>query len=413
MKKSAPTRLVYLDSQDYSKLADAETGLRELHLRPVLDELRKIRDSGYFRFCFSTVLFSELLQVGGPSLEIAKRKARLLQEFCQNMAFPNPFWLLSVEIAAAAAERGMGPRPHSQTINNVVTSGDWLAEELGESGKKLFERVGVFTTAQLNDTLREMNIPMRLTRADRRRLQRQSRLAPSDDIIQSFQTHKAYPVIAATGLDKLLADVTKGKRPRSDLSHPAMRTLALPETLLSQSEFVESIANLNVGLNQFGRQMLSAFQMLREDTGRLQDAAGKKYPVDIYREQIGSAVDGMWLRLVKSGERATRFTANLSDYINSNSLLKDLPRFRFVSFYRELMEEFLWKVIDNASNQRTLKESDGADILHSLYAPYCSVWRTDKPFSHFVEPVARKYDCIVVRRLVDLPDVLHQLKDAT
>ena len=116
-------RIVYLDTQDYSRLADAASGRGSKELLPVLEKLRNFAKEGSFDFCFSYMIVSELLQLNPQDIEITRRKAEVMEELCGARAFPNIFWLLSSEIAAAAQKHGFTPTQQSTSLEEIVHHG--------------------------------------------------------------------------------------------------------------------------------------------------------------------------------------------------------------------------------------------------------------------------------------------------
>jgi hypothetical protein len=124
------SRIVYLDTQDYSNLTDAINGRGHEELRPVYNELRKFAKEGTFRFCSSYMIASELLQLSPGSIEIARRKASIVEELCEGNAFPSLFWLLASDIAQAAERRGFSVGSPWPTLQEVTLSGQWIRVEL-------------------------------------------------------------------------------------------------------------------------------------------------------------------------------------------------------------------------------------------------------------------------------------------
>ncbi|MBW8311125.1 MAG: hypothetical protein K0M64_03730 [Rhizobium sp.] len=61
-----------------------------------------------------------------------------------------------------------------------------------------------------------------------------------------------------------------------------------------------------------------------------------------------------------------------------------------------------------SSMSRIPKESDFADAVHTMYAPYVTIFRTDRYMAPIVSKQVSAYGTHVVRRLLDLPDAIEE-----
>lgn len=96
-------------------------------------------------------------------------------------------------------------------------------------------------------------------------------------------------------------------------------------------------------------------------------------------------------------------------YFDHSEFDKDVSALPFLRAWHDLLTPYFMMVTDSAPSRRAFDPSDIIDFMHSMYMPYCTVWRSDRYFAGLVAPVAQRLGCRVVPRLVDLPGVLTDL----
>ena len=87
--------IVYLDSQDFSRLADVSAGRADPDVGALLLQLLGLVDAGRIIVPLSMGHLSELLQYEGGGRDLTLRKATVIEQICRTYAFrpPNDLFL--------------------------------------------------------------------------------------------------------------------------------------------------------------------------------------------------------------------------------------------------------------------------------------------------------------------------------
>lgn len=400
-----PKRVVYLDTQDYSRIADAVAGRGDDRLLPIYDRLRAFAREGTFSFCFSYMIMSELLRLNPQDIEIARRKAAVVEELCGSQGFPNIFWLLSAELDIAARARGLDQHRRRVSVDDVVFGGQWIRTELPDA-QKMFAGFDVDASASTVDALRR-----RLRREPNRKEKRlASRLLPLNAAIGVVAESPIYPIIEGTGLVAKFADALR-RRQLPSVSEDFFRLVARPTRLVLSHHHLHSMGFLNDQLTVLKDSLYARFTQFRnecDDLRRDVPTFGRDQRQEMLMELLGGQMVSMTrtLRphLVRYGAPDALF-----DVADFDRLVAALG---FQSVWRDLWMSYLMMVTDDAAQRRALQPSDIVDFMHAMYMPYCAVWRSDRYFANLATPVARGLGCRVVATLAELPDVLEGLASA-
>lgn len=400
--REARRRIVYLDTQDYSRLADAISGRGHENLIPVYEQLRKFAHEGTFNFCFSYMIVSELLQLNSQDIEITRRKAVVMEELCGSHGFPIIFWLLSAEIAAAAQKRGIAPTRHLPTLEQVIFGGQWIRTELPDA-EIMFEGFEEKIAAESKAiVLKELGRPP--NRNERRRF---AKPVSMDDARRFVATAQVYPIIAGTDLVDKFADALRRKR-LPQVSEKFFRFLALPTRLVLSHSHLHSMGFLNDQISTLKAGFYGGLTKLRDDFDALQQNHGIQNRIT-RTEMMRVPLDEHLVRMTeKLKDHLVRYGAPAA-YFGSGHFQEDVKSLPFLSLWRELLMPYLLMVTDEATTRRTLQPSDMVDFMHALYVPHCAVWRSDRYFANLVAPVAKDLGCRVVSKLVDLPKALNEI----
>lgn len=133
-------------------------------------------------------------------------------------------------------------------------------------------------------------------------------------------------------------------------------------------------------------------------------------PRDLIRRQSLHHMTAMWVSLARRPNLVSR-PPSLVEFVKSPELEQHISKLRFVRFFSEVMGELFERMAPATTNRQKPRRSDGGDLLHACYAPYCSVMRADTgAFGHMVKPFAQEYGCTMVLKLEDLPKAIRKLR---
>lgn len=396
-------KIVYLDTQDYSNMQDALSGRGAAHLVPIYQELHRIAQEGQFSFCFSYTMVGEVLQLSAESIEIARRKAEVVESLCGSQCFPMVWRLLAEEMVVAARKRGIEAAPFA-SLEEVTFGGQWIRVELpdAETFGARFSRQRTEATARIVHE----KLGRQLNRSERRHLSKLT--ASPTDARKAVQSDEAYPLIVGTPLEDKFVSAIIGKHPVDQLLDEFFRFVARPTKLVVAHDKFHPLAFLNQqikGLNEV------ASRMFREVRGAFDRAyaIGGAEALRSRRKIVDEMLDGFLPGIVKSIKAHLVRYGVPAEYFDCAGFAEDLPKLPFAQTWRSLSEPYLLSVTDPAPTRRKIKDNDIADFTHALYMPHCAVWRTDKDYANFAAPTAKRLGCTVVRKLEELPGVLREL----
>jgi len=391
--------IVYLDTQDYSRLADAVAGRGQADLLPVYDQLRKFAREGVVEFCFSYMIVSELLQLNPSDIEIARRKASVVEELCGAHAFPNIFWLLSADLTAAARGRGIATKA-SPNLEKIVFGGQWIRTELADLEEMFVafdERVASAANSEMTTALGR--VP---NRKDRRRFAKPHSIEIAQRIVAESPF---YPVIKGTPLQGKFVDALRRKK-MPEVAEDFFRFLALPTRLVLSHDYVHSMTFLNIQLDTLKEAMFVGMARLRDEFDSVRRARGVPISRSQREEMLKQPLEEHLVSLTRKLKAHLVRYGVPTEYFDHPQFNDDVARLPFLSTWRDLMTPYLLMVTEEEAMRRTLQRSDIVDLMHAMYAPHCAVWRSDRYFAGLATPVARALGCRVVSRLADLPLML-------
>ncbi len=397
-------KTVYLDTQDYSRIADAVHGRGDASLIPVYEKLREFARAGEYRFCFSYMIVSELLQFDPNGLDIARRKAAVVEELCGGNAFPTMFWMLASEIAGAGKRRGFEPSRQMSTLDEVAFGGQWVRTELPDI-ETMFPKESSGQTRY--EKRAEELVGRRLNRRERRKL---ARPQSAEDVRNVILSSPIYPIIAGTPLFPKFVDAFRRKR-MPEVAADFFRFVGKPTRLVLSHDHLHPMGFLNDQLKTLRASLHHTLTTLREKFDRIAAESGRAAPRETREAMLSDVLQEQVVNLPKSLKEFLVRHGAPPAYFDHPDFNQDIRELSFMATWHDLLLPYLLMVTDASPGRRGLRESDIVDFMHALYMPHCAVWRSDRYFVGLVAPIARRLGCQVVSRLADLPDVLAVARD--
>jgi hypothetical protein len=333
---------VYLDSQDYSRLAADPI---------LLAELVSLKDSGLAEYVYSSAVISECAPTTQSATQHAIQRSRVIEELCGRKTF------LSIDQIIEREFRSLDATPVTRK-ELVSETGDWFptvdslldeldrsaifSEMIQEKGYNREQRRMLKSKAMRKGTFRDQT-----TQA----LQAQSQ----ETLVEIIQTYPMRPENARVLMNYIAGSTTKKNA-----------ELALLESLRDHSWMMQWFQNHHDKLSfvpAFIRAPSTNMHQRMRNTVEL--SRNLKSPAVTWHQLVAEII----VDVGKDHAQELLVQAPVS----AESIYKHCPG--FVTLFQTLRE--IGKDSMGEST-RQLKDSDFADAIHSLHAPYVDIFRTDK-----------------------------------
>ena len=390
-----PRVVIYLDSNDYSTLSDPRR--RTDALDKVRCALLELASSPSVLFAFSGAHLSEMAPLEAKYAPAATARADLLIELCGRNAFISFDRLIKAELAHLANSPAVAPQVLS-------SNADWFPE-----------LEDVISPIKWADTAREIDSSIKergLNREQRRTLKRQ--LFKSN---QPRPSMRGWLASQAEGEDT--TDILRlyPMRPE-DAKVLGRYVLGHATTEQAETAFLESLRDPRWMMRWFAAHSDKLTPVTEWLRGPSRDMA------DRMKEIAAGAQELRRLEAIpKAGFRAEMLTPSGWNAAQ-NLLLLNVANRLLVQFYPECasidnveiidarcpglstairsLHSALWDSV--GTRPRTPQESDFVDAVHSMYAPYVSIFRADRYMAPHIQRQVAHHQTRVVSRLEDLPD---------
>lgn len=348
---------------------------------------------------FSGIHLSEMAPVESQHTNLAVKRAEILVELCGRNCMISFDRIIAAELRSACLGATDSPYPYSG-------DGEWYPENFSD----VLPEVRPSITKSLQSSIREMAPNRRFRRQAnaltlrsgglrgkaRDALIRSSRSASNDEILAK------YPMRSEDA--RVLRRYIVGDTSRDDAQNAFLNSLRDPNWMMQWfSEHHETLNPFIEWARAPSRSMFQAFSRLAESAAEiagLDRELGLSHLNEItsshnWREWQDEVVVSLARHLAKSqiDNDGTSITAAIID-----------SRCRGISTAIRSLHSALR---DSAQRHaRTPKESDFIDAMHSIYAPYVDIFRTDSFMAQHVKAAGGCANTIVVPKLGALPEVI-------
>lgn len=388
---------VYLDSQDYSVLSDA-------NLSPALQEVKSQllahAASGEVSFFFSSVAVCEAAPIESAAVPYAIRRGDLLSTLCARNALIDAGELMRQEIRALLTSGGVAVQP-------VAVDGNWFPPiDLGEP-TPLFDL--------LKRDIEERGVALGMTRQQRRAMQRKAfkkgrPRRPLQELIDAPGAG-AEAICAKFPMKPELADrlarYVAGKGAKQDAEEALRESMRDPCWLMRWfSENPDMAPQITEIVRRPARAMGAqsrAFVLAAADLKAEAERFGVAGAEDLLSRTKWQARTDLMIReliqriAVHEGE-ASRGAVSTADVAKLCPGLDAVVRSQAMS---------VW---DNVGGSRKELPSDSqfTDSLHAIYAPYVDIFRADAFMAPHIQSQVKRHGTLVVQRLTQLPDEIER-----
>lgn len=392
---------LYLDNSDYSRFADCISGRGEPVARDVLEQIINYRDAGKIQIPYSIAILSELVRYEDGGRELALRKAQALSFICKGRAFRHHGRLIAAQAAAVAKAARLPGANRVRTALPVSLENGWYPA-VGNFSANLKQNA-------YSEIIKERSVEFGLNRKARRaaesKIQKYDLLESLnyypgivDRVIEHFPIPREH---VATVLPKYIA----GSISHSQFGTALLSAIANPETfVVMYYERYTGDHSLLDWMRDLGEQLHRAVSEFRERI------AGLEIPKSLQSELTGRAAE--WAVRI-----ARKLLETLSDecgeiglhsdglrrLLADDGLLTSIPYFKMLE---RVLPIYFQENSGFRERGRAPTRSDGGDMAHALYIPFCDIWRGDVYFASLLRRCGYQTDCEIVSRLSELPDAI-------
>ena len=381
--------LIYLDTSDYSRLADIGHRKEAEGLRPVLEFLLEEKRHGRIQIRFSFIHMLEILKNYSGDLTLALRKASLIESLCGEAVFKYPVSVFSTE-ATRFREGELG--------RMLVTSdeGIWYPEVIPDM-RSFRDEIAVM----LEEALREQGMP--------------------ESVVRQYVKHGRLTKTAVRDLPKMLGplsrqmpmaggfyekgafvDYLKGRRSGEDFASEFAKGVLRRPTIFMEHWFNESV------------HALALFARFTDDEKRIHQSMlhSRKLGLDLSKstpeiaKEVGAQLERDW-----GGLDFENFGVQGLDQEIKQKIFEGTPQagLKAVSAFFIGMRAYFLDNLRPSSVMRKPRESDPGDLLHLVYMPYVDIFRADA----YMASLVQRYlvpEAHVVAELEALPDLVKSLR---
>lgn len=391
-------KVVYLDTQDYSRFGDVIRGRGQPEIGLIFEELCRLADSDKARFVCSLPLLSELLQYSADTRPICLAKAEAIERLCGSWAVPAPSRLIGMEIADCLIAEGLAaPRASTEYVNsnrywypNVQSQFENIRGRLREEADKIF-----YSLEQKTFTAR------RKLKAARKKFDLKkfvSQLTFEEAEQQLGLPAKDVRMVMVPLLNGRIKPEEASKRLMSSIAHPVRfvdiffekydgDTSVLPQWLRGAGEKLKAALDINVAKVRGYEDDPEALAIGREIF------RAEKIKYRSFASKIGNEDFAEFAEITKG-----KITDDLYE-----SVLLNIPSADVLS---ECVHGYLEQIFGFAGKSGPAERSLAGDLIHSLYIPHVELWRGDRRFAALAKKGLPQYADRIVGRLSDLPDLI-------
>jgi hypothetical protein len=381
--------LLYLDTSDYSRLADIGHRKEAETLKPIRDFLLEKRRQGSIQIRFSYVHILEILKNTSDDVTLALRKASLIEDLCGQAVFRYPAAVFEAEAShfrSGTLERQIVTSDEGEWYPDVLPDMSGFQDEIAE---------------MLEEALRSHGMPESVVRQYVNH-GRVTKRAIRDMSMMLGPLSEQMPMAAGFYQEGAFVDYMKGRRSGEDFAGEFTKGVFSRPTIFINHWFRQS------------PQALVVFGKLAEQERRLHESMlhsrnlgldlSKSYPE--LAKQLGAQLEDEWgeIDFESIGVREL-------DPAVKTRIFEGVPEpgLEAVSSFFIMMRAYFLDNLRPSKVMRKPRESDPGDLLHLIYMPYTDIFRTDMYMANLIQrslpPRAR-----VSSELEGLPALIEELE---
>ena len=387
--------VIYLDTQDYSKFAEARLGRGHIELLDVLNELLSFKNRGSIIFAYSFPLLSELLQFSENDRELIMQKAKIVEELCDNNAFYHPNVVVIKEVRQAA----------QSTADHCLVSDSnrWFP-----TAKSMFKGLEKIAENKLDEELKKRKIT--LNRARRRKAKKILRPQVISKFAREYASTlaKDYP-LSEKFFAQHLADALSRKIPYPELDRLFYAEAQKPSNFLhAYFTYYQEKAALPLAMRSFGEKIVSSLQHMKVHVQTIVRARGVEFALNEIKD-FGSQLAETMIDVSKQETETVGWNEKDFERTINNDLHKSTI---FYSTFSKSVQTYLIHNLGIYPQAPRPKISDGGDLMHLVYLPHATLWRSDARFCETVSQACPEHRKRIVRKITQLPEAVAAIVDS-
>jgi len=382
---------IYLDSNDFSRLADPR---QEAIFGPTLAKLKEIATHPQVAFLFSAAHLSEMAPTGHLYANAAARRADVLVALCKRNALIPYFSILELE-----ANRLVHGGEPLRSADLIAMDGTWFPEV------KPFLNPAAWADAfkeALSRSFQEQGLNRRMRRVLNGKLMKHGspraaalqELAPLDPA----EVMRHFPMREEDA--RVISLYAAGRATTKEADHALRESLRDPRWMMRW--FHQNFEDLG----KLGEMIRGPSTILHAKASGLVDKLNRADEIEKVTGR-NPLTKALWTEL-----------ANIALIQGTNSIIKgSYPDARFIDDPARIrrvgrgISTFIGSVVapmrDSTGHQkRAMATNDVADATHAIYAPYVRFFRADKYMAPVIQRQVKEYGTQVVNRLEDLPGLI-------
>ncbi len=389
---------VYLDSSDYSVLSDPAKAAREAP--GVLEVLLTLRDTGQVEFFFSAAHLTEMAPIQPSYTQAAIKRGNMLVELCGGNCMVHLQSLFRAEVSVAL---GLSPN----YFDPIDRDGKWFPEGVAQmSPVTAAERLHTIQNT-IADVLPNANraqkrqVQRKLTKGKKLRPAVQSELVQRAAVVDLSEILSTYPMRPDAA--RILARYFAGDASAAAATAAFESSLRDPRWMMQWFEkhhekltpFISWARGPAIHITEKLRELSNSIQLARANsliTAENLPAMLESRKWEEWQTNMLVGITNRFIEDIKPGSTLDAATIDMQCPGISTAIRSSHAAWRSVTFEKP----------------RNPKESDFVDALHSMYAPYVDIFRTDAFMANHVAKQVARLNTSVVSKLSLLPEVFRQ-----
>lgn len=398
--------IVYLDSSDYS-FASGDSDHLTPEAREYRDFLERCASSGRVVFPFSAVHVLEGAHLQPVQRKYGRERAEFIKSLSRDHSLLFPIDLMSSETIAAVRATG-------EYVNVLSEQGEWWPKGLSFS-KQLSQFLGPEFDKELRQAIGRHveGAPRNVRRTLRSRCLKNGRLtAQGRKLIQADSESLCATLVERFGFpespsrDLFIKALIAGHAPADDLSRK------FEEEFLDVSRFIgwymdayDEQRKIVKWLRGFNETIVSIMRQLQNKFLELKPTAKEVASLPAFDSAVRSGIlKGV---IGASSEPEIKKLAR-DDVIELADNLAGSSYASGINTIASAVDAWVKANLNNLLNPRNVKDSDGADLLHSIYLPYVDVFRCDKFMSTQFSAISESHRTAICSTRKQLVDVISE-----
>lgn len=388
--------IVYLDSQDFSRIANPPRGAEAFYAN-LQESLDGLISDGLVEVRYSAVHISEIAHTKLGAATFSAARARVLKHLCRGKCMP--FW---TEILTSEVEHALGL---SGSVEALRDGDRWIDVDPTAIGGFLENLRG-----SLDETLKSKGYNRHRRRAaatiDWIKLLTQTRdgEAVLDGIVDAINAK--FPL--DTELDRATLVAYVSGRTETEEFGSYLRSLLTDPVNLIERVAIEFDTGLRIPalVRDLGKDFVTRLDPVVDKIINVYSALPSLMPEPTVSAMAHRLVDTAGVRIRRSMIRdrisKSQLTVTASPVQDSELDGMDLPALdAIVAVFAKCLHDLVTAARARKPARR-FRPTDAGDLFHATYVPYVDVFRCDTAWVNALSPVGRKHGTTIVGRIEDL-----------